>query len=88
LFTIITATAPKFWACKALKPILNKIAEEYQQSIHLIEIDIEEDPEIAQMGQIIGTPTVQFFLNQELLREVKGVKGSKEFKETIEALLS
>jgi thioredoxin reductase (NADPH) len=85
---MVKYVSPSCGPCKALKPILNKIAEEYQQSIHLIEIDIEEDPEIAQMGQIIGTPTVQFFLNQELLREVKGVKGSKEFKETIEALLS
>ena len=74
--------------CKALKPILERLAQEYQGKIHLVEIDIEADPEIAQMGQVTGTPTVQFFQNKELIKEIKGVKGSNEFKETIDALLT
>jgi len=74
--------------CKALKPILERLAHEYQGKIHLVEIDIEADPEIAQMGQVTGTPTVQFFQNKELIKEIKGVKGSNEFKETIDTLLT
>jgi thioredoxin reductase (NADPH) len=53
-----------------------------------VEIDIEADPEIAQMGQITGTPTVQFFRNKELVQEIKGVKQKSEYRQVIDNYLS
>jgi hypothetical protein len=35
-----------------------------------VEIDIEEDPEIAEAGGIMGTPCVQFFKNRERIKYV------------------
>ncbi|MEM9510381.1 MAG: thioredoxin domain-containing protein, partial [Cyanobacteria bacterium P01_E01_bin.35] len=55
--------------------------------IHFVEIDIVADPEIAQMGQVSGTPTIQFFRDQELLHEVKGVKQKSEYRQLIEGYL-
>lgn len=42
--------------------------DEFDQNVHFLEIDIEEDPEIAEAAGIMGTPCVQFFKNKELLR--------------------
>ena len=39
--------------------------DEYASDVHFVEIDIEEDPEIAEAGGIMGTPCVQFFKNKE-----------------------
>ncbi|CAI0374933.1 unnamed protein product [Linum tenue] len=78
-------TSPTCGPCRTLKPILSKVIDEYDQNVHFVEIDIEEDPEIAEAADIMGTPCVQFFKNKELLRKVPGVKMKKEYREFIEA---
>ena len=45
--------------------------DEFDQNVHYIEINIEEDPEVAEAAGIMGTPCVQFFKNKEMLRWVK-----------------
>jgi thioredoxin reductase (NADPH) len=84
---MVKYVSPTSGPCKTLKPILDKVADEYDGKIHFIEIDIEADPEIAQMGQVTGTPTVQFFKNQELVKEMRGMKQKSEFRQAIESYL-
>jgi len=45
-----------------------QVIDEFDQNVHFLEIDIEEDPEIAEAAGIMGTPCVQFFKNKEMLR--------------------
>ncbi|XP_015898104.1 NADPH-dependent thioredoxin reductase 3 isoform X2 [Ziziphus jujuba] len=78
-------TAPTCGPCRTLKPILSKVIDEFDQNVHFVEIDIEEDPEIAEAAGIMGTPCVQFFKNKENLRTVSGVKMKREYREFIEA---
>lgn len=78
-------TSPTCGPCRTLKPILSKVIDEYDQSVHFVEIDIEEDPEIAEAAGIMGTPCVQFFKNKENLKTVSGVKMKREYREFIEA---
>ncbi len=84
---VVKYISPTCGPCKTLKPILNKVVDEYEGQIHFVEIDIAADPEIAQMGQVIGTPTIQFFCDRELLEEVKGVKQKSEYRQIIENYL-
>lgn len=42
--------------------------DEFDENVHFVEIDIEEDPEIAEAAAIMGTPCVQFFKNKEMIR--------------------
>ncbi|KAG8371968.1 hypothetical protein BUALT_Bualt12G0018000 [Buddleja alternifolia] len=62
-----------------------QVIDEFDQNVHFVEIDIEEDPEIAEAAAIMGTPCVQFFKNKEMIRTVSGVKMKKEYREFIEA---
>lgn len=80
--------SPTCGSCKVLKPILDKVVDEYEGKIHFIEIDIDADPEIAKMGGVIGTPTIQFFKDKELLKEMRGVKQKSEFRQVIDSSLS
>ncbi len=82
---VVLYTSPSCGPCRTLKPILNKVVDEYSGKIHYIEIDIEADPEIAQAGGVNGTPTVQFFKNKDRLVNWPGVKMKKEYREVIEA---
>ena len=43
---------------------------EFNQNVHFVEIDIEEDPEIVEVAGIMGTLRVQFLENKEMLRLV------------------
>nr|POE61626.1 nadph-dependent thioredoxin reductase 3 [Quercus suber] len=65
-------TAPTCAPCRTLKPIPSKVIDEFDQNVYFVEIDIEEDPEIAEAAGIMGTPCVQFLKNKEMLRTMSG----------------
>lgn len=78
-------TSPTCGPCRTLKPILNKVIDEFDNEVHCVEIDIEEDPEIAEAAGIMGTPCIQFFKNKEKLEQIAGVKMKREYREFIAA---
>lgn len=84
---MVKYVSPTCGPCKILSPILDKVVQEYEGKVHFVEIDIVAEPEIAEMGQVIGTPTVQFFRDRELVHEIKGVKQKSEFRQIIESYL-
>jgi thioredoxin reductase (NADPH) len=69
--------------CHSLKPILSKVVDEFEGKIHYVEIDIEEDPEIAENAGVMGTPTIQYFKDKDLVAELKGVKPKSQYRELI-----
>ena len=84
---MVKYVSPTCGPCKTLKPILDKVVDEYDAQIHFIEIDIVEDPEIAKMGQVTGTPIVQFFRDRELVEELKGIKQKSQYRQVIDRYL-
>ncbi|MGL5035680.1 MAG: thioredoxin-disulfide reductase [Microcystaceae cyanobacterium] len=84
---VVKYVSPTCGPCRTLKPILDKVIDEYDGKIHFVEIDIEADPEVAEMGGVIGTPTVQVFKDKELLQEFKGIKQRTEFRAAIDQAL-
>lgn len=85
---VVLYSAPTCGPCRTLKPILKGVVTaEYSSRVHLVEIDIERDPEIAQAAGVQGTPTVQVFKNKERLHHVPGVKAKKEYRALIDAAL-
>lgn len=85
---MVKYVSPTCGPCRTLKPILEKVVAEYEGKIHFVEIDIDAEPEIADMGQVVGTPTVQIFKNQEMVKEFRGIKQKSEYKVIIEQYLS
>jgi thioredoxin reductase (NADPH) len=82
---MVKYASPTCGPCHTLKPILQKVVDGYDGKIHYVEIDIEQEPEIAENAGIVGTPTIQFFKDKGLVKELKGVKRKSEYRETIEA---
>jgi thioredoxin reductase (NADPH) len=80
-------SSPTCGPCHTLKPILKKVAEEFADKIHYVEIDIVEDPAIAESAGVIGTPTVQFFMDKAKVGEMMGVKQKSQYREAIEGHL-
>lgn len=84
---VVKYVSPGCGPCRTLKPILNKVVDEFDQQIHFIEIDIDQDRDIAENAGVTGTPTVQFFKDKELIQEVKGVKQKSEYRQLITSSL-
>lgn len=84
---LVKYVSPGCGPCHTLKPILNKVVDEFDSKIHFVEIDIDKDRDIAENAGVTGTPTVQLFKNKELVKEVKGVKQKTEYRQLIESNL-
>ena len=85
---IVKYVSPGCGPCHTLKPILDKVVDEFDGKIHFVEIDIQADPDIAENAQVTGTPTIQFFKEKELLSETKGVKQKSQYRQLIESYLN
>jgi thiol-disulfide isomerase/thioredoxin len=44
---IVKFVAPHCGSCMTLKPVLEELVTEYSDRLHLVEIDMVEDPELA-----------------------------------------
>lgn len=85
---MVKYVSPGCGPCHTLKPILDKVVDEFDGKIHFVEIDISQDREIAENAQVSGTPTIQFFKNKELLTETKGVKQKSQYRQMIESYVN
>jgi thioredoxin reductase (NADPH) len=85
---VVKYASPTCGPCHTLKPILSKIVDEFDGQIHYVEIDIEQDPDIAESAGVAGTPTIQFFKDKALVNELKGVKPKSQYREAIAGYLA
>jgi thioredoxin 1 len=59
-----------FWAewcgpCHAVSPVLDKIAEERNEELRLVKVNIDEEPALAQRYGIVSIPTIILFRDGE-----------------------
>jgi thioredoxin 1 len=59
-----------FWAewcgpCHAVAPVPEKIADERQDDLRVVKLNIDEEPEIAQRYGIVSIPTIVLFKGGE-----------------------
>jgi len=77
-----------FWApwcgpCRILKPVLEKIAKEYNGKFILAKINVEENQEKAGEFGVMSIPAVKMFKNEEIVDEFVGAMPESAIKEWI-----
>jgi putative thioredoxin len=81
-----------FWAewcgpCKMLKPVLEKLAEEFQGKFILAKIDSDKNQELAAQFAVRGIPSVKAIYNGEIVDEFSGALPEGAVREFLARIL-
>jgi thioredoxin 1 len=68
-----------FWAewcgpCRAVSPILDKIAEENSDKLDIVKLNVDDNPETAMKYGITSIPAMYVFQKGEIVKRVIGAK--------------
>ena len=82
-----------FWAewcgpCKALAPVLDGLATEYQNKIKVVKVNVDESPNAPQQYKVRGIPTMIFFKNGQMVDQLVGNQPREAIKGVIDKVVS
>jgi len=70
-------TLTDFWAawcgpCHMIAPVLEEIAEEYDDQLQIAKLDVDHNPQIAMNYGVMSIPTLILFKNGEAVQRIVG----------------
>lgn len=80
-----------FWAewcgpCKAIAPMMEEFAREYEGRVNIGKCDVEENNDLAVQFKIRNVPTILFLRNGEVVDKVVGAVSREEIKRKLDKL--
>ena len=78
-----------FWAtwcgpCKAIAPILEDLATEYQGKVKIVKVDVDNNPQAASRFGIRNIPTLFVFKDGEKVDSVMGLQPKAELAKVLD----
>ena len=74
--------------CRALAPIVEELATEFDGQLKVGTVDIDQSRQVASTYQIMSVPTIIFFKGGEVVDKVVGLRPKAELKAKIESLIA
>ncbi len=92
---VLKSTTPvlvDFWAewcgpCRAVGPILEDISNEYGAKIKIVKLNTDEESAIAMKYGIVSIPTMNVFVNGEVVKTIVGAKPKPALLKDLESFL-
>ncbi|MFC4652168.1 thioredoxin [Lactococcus nasutitermitis] len=81
-----------FWAtwcgpCRMQAPILEQLADEYDESeLKIVKMDVDENPATPQNFGIMSIPTLMFKKDGEVVKQIVGVHTKAQLKAILEEI--
>jgi len=82
-----------FWAewcgpCKMIAPLLDELATEYDGKVKIGKINTDDQQELAGQYGVRSIPTLLFFKNGQVVNQMIGARGKRDFKTALDSCLS
>ncbi|MCX7905252.1 MAG: thioredoxin [Elusimicrobiales bacterium] len=80
-----------FWApwcgpCRMIAPIIDEIAAKYEGKVKVVKINTDENPKSASEYRITAIPTLLFFKEGKVIKEIVGVVPKEEIEKALDEL--
>ncbi len=78
-----------FWAewcgpCKMIAPVLDQLAEEYDEKLQIVKVNVDENPETPAKYSVRGIPTLLLFKGGEMQAQKVGALSKTQLAEFID----
>lgn len=81
---LVDLYAPWCGPCRALAPVLEEIAEKYQDKVKVVKVNVDEEESIAQRFGVMSISTVIFFRDGKAVASFVGLKSPSEIESIVE----
>ena len=93
--TVLQSETPvlvDFWAewcgpCKAMGPLMDKLAEDLGDKIKVVKLNTQDNPEVPGRYGIVSIPTFMLIKNGEVVHQMLGSMAYPNFKSEVESKL-
>jgi len=81
-----------FWAvwcgpCRAISPVIEELASEYDGKVKIGKMNIDENPGVPSQYRITSIPTLLLFNGGEVVQQLVGARPKKDFEAALNTVL-
>lgn len=81
-----------FWAawcapCRMVAPLIEELAQEYEDRITFVKVDVDQNAKIASQYRIMSIPTLILFKDGKPLFNIVGFRPKAELKQSLDVAL-
>ena len=81
-----------FWAewcgpCKMIAPMLDEVADKYEDKLDIVKLNVDENPNVAQKYGIRSIPTLILFKDGDVQAQLMGAMPMRQLEEFLDTNL-
>ena len=82
-----------FWApwcgpCKIVKPIVEELAKEYKDKVTVVEMNVDDNPQVSGQYGVMSIPTLMVFKNGQPVKSAIGAQPKDALKHMLDESLA